>query len=59
MANLFKHTEISERFKIPSYTTRRWIKCTDWRKELYNELEQVYAKELAEKAIKMTEGAKQ
>lgn len=55
MANLFKHTEIAERFKIPSHTTRRWVRSNDWRKELYVELEHIHAKELAEKAIKMSD----
>ena len=51
--NLFKHQEIAARFKIPSCNTARWCKASDWRFELYRELEKVYAKELAEKASKI------
>ena len=53
MANLFRHTEIAERFGIPKPTTANWSKeakagLNTWRAKLYIELEKLRARELAE-----------
>ncbi|MCW8932193.1 MAG: hypothetical protein OQL19_18410 [Gammaproteobacteria bacterium] len=48
---LFKSYEVAERFKIPKPTARNWSNEKDtWRANLYKELEQVMAAELAKKA---------
>lgn len=60
MANLFKSYEIADRFKIPKQTMKRWSdEVGTWRKDHYLELERIHAKELNEKASKMSAGAKQ
>ncbi len=51
MSNLFKSYELAERFNVPKPTMANWAKAEGtWRKQLYVHLENIYAKELAEKA---------
>jgi len=50
MARLFKSTEIARRYGIPTKTAFNWSKEEGtWRRKLYDHLEKMYAREIAEK----------
>ena len=51
MKNLFKSPELAVRYGVPKQTMYNWSKADGtWRKKLYQHLEKMYARELAEKA---------
>jgi len=59
MARLFKSTEIARRYGIPTKTAFNWSKEEGtWRRKLYDHLEKMYARELAEKAKSFDEEEK-
>ena len=46
----FPSTEVAKRFGMNEKTAQRWAKSTDWRKEVYNVLQEKLLKELADLA---------
>jgi transposase len=49
--NLFRPKEIGKRFGVPYHTIQNWAKAEGtWRRKLYEHLEKMYARELAQKA---------
>ena len=57
MVKLFKSSEIAKRFKIPTRTALNWSKAEKtWRKRLYNELQSIYANEIAKQAKEFNDG---
>ena len=57
MVKLFKSSEIAKRFKIPTRTALNWSKAEKtWRKRLYNELQSIYANEIAKQSKEFNDG---